>query len=843
MKKTVKIFLKFLLLIVFLAGLLFITSKIFEEKIVQKAVSVINNQLDVPIYVESLQFSLLRKFPDATLLLNDVSLLSSKNFNKSDFDASYADTLVYFKELYLAVNVWALLKNKLDITKAYAQKGYVNFLVDKNGKENFKVFSINPIRSSTNSTAKDLVFMLNQIQLKKVELRFINKFKKTSISIYAPNYSVKGQFYKNNYTASSQGKLLLNYFEQGKIKIQPSRPASIQMNLKVTNNLIEIINGSIQTNSFNLSTTGKVFLDSTIKLDLKISGTSNNLDALLQTIDLSSDNKIKTQGNLGISAVVRGIIDNKHTPAIAANFKLLNGQLSHKNSGLVFNSVQFDGTYTNGNQQNLTTTKVELSNVQIMLDSSAIAGGLSIVNFDNPYFTASAQTLIHLNEFDVLVKNKNDYYFDGIVIGKFRMHGRYTGEAVSWLDNIYTINKSGEFSIENGFFKMKDPSIQIRDFASSIKIVNNTLSLNDAKGNFQGTNFTASVSTENYLMPIIDSLYPVNMNATLWADNISYTDFEHLFKNTGSTSEREYNLKSDFSFEKIKYKKLLAEKASGKLSYIHKQLNIKKIEFDMLEGSVFGDINYLSKINKSYLFQTHATTKNVNINTLFNTFNNFNQNFISEKNIKGYLTSDFDLEFLVKNDKVDTSSLELLGHIRIDEGKLIDFKPIVEASKFSEIEELKSIEFSKLENDILISNSTINIPKMEIISNAFDIKLFGSQKFNGDYQYHLQLNMADFMGGKSKRLAKQQTNFGYIADDGFGKRTLFLIATSKKGKSTVKLDKSEIKKNLKNDLIKGTKQFKKALHDEFGWFKKDTTLNSIQKTDKEPEFIIEWDEE
>ena len=44
-------------------------------------------------------------------------------------------------------------------------------------------------------------------------------------------HGVDWEFYKKEYTASSKGKLLLDYFEQGSLKIHPAKPANINIKL------------------------------------------------------------------------------------------------------------------------------------------------------------------------------------------------------------------------------------------------------------------------------------------------------------------------------------------------------------------------------------------------------------------------------------------------------------------------------------------------------------------------------------------------------------------------------------------------------------------------------------
>ena len=852
MGKILGFFLKLVVVLVLFTAILFVLSKLVEQKIVEKAITILNNQLDVPVYVEDISFTLIKKFPNATLQLNNVTILSAKKFNRTHFNESYPDTLAFLKELYLSINLLSLINNQLDLTKAYAQNGQINILVDKKGKENYKILNKGQTKVPSDTSKNNFTFLLNQIQLKQVKFRFINKYKKTNISIYAPAYTLKGEFYKKEYSASSTGKLQLNYFEQGNFKIHPTKPANINIQLKVDNNQIQIVKSSIQAQGVQLLTNGEITLDNPIKVDLKITGTSNNIDELFTLFNKNNIYDFSTKGQLSISAVIKGVLNSKKSPAIAVNFKLANGSLSEKKHHLFLNKVELNGSYANGNKQNISTSQIIIKNFLIATDSSSVTGGIKEINFNNPLLTINAKTLINTTDLDSWIPNKPKYPFYGTIDGEFYCRGGFDAQLPLTLNSIKHWTKKGDFFIKGGMAKENQPKLNIKKLTGQLKIRENTLSFNNLKGVVQNNKITGNIIVDNFITPIIDSTSDIKISANFKTDRIHYNDYKYFFEDNKSKKPRgngagelshKITITGSFEIDTFLYKKLIAKNVHGNMDYKNEQLHIAKLEFNTMGGTVKSQINYFPKYDNRYVFQTNTTTSNINIKSLFANFSNFGQTFIKYENIDGLLTSNFDLEMIYKNGKVEPPSIELLGHIRVENGKLTNFEPIREASKFSDIEELRHIEFSLLENDILISSSTVNIPKMEIVSNAFDISLYGTQKFSGDYKYHMRIYLSDFLGGKSKRLAKQQSEFGYIEDDGHGKKTLFLVATSKNNKTKVKLDGNEIKSNLKAGIKEEKKNFKKTLRDEFGWFKKDTTLNKDKKTEKKQEFIIEWDEE
>lgn len=828
------------MLLVFLVAALIATSYLLEDKIVNKSVAVINKQLNVPVKVNSIDFSLLKQFPNASLQLNNVLLLSDKTFKANDFNQSYADTLLYFKELYLSVNLLSLINNKLDITKAYCKQGQVNFLVDQLGKENFKVLKQKPIKESSDSSKNELAFMLDQIQLKEVKIRILNKYKNTGLVLFAPNYTVKGNFYKKNYTASAKGKLLLHSFNQGKLKLSPSTPASVLLNLAISNNSIQIDNGYIQTKAYKFGTSGVVKLSSPIYLDLKLTGNSNKLGQLIKDLNIHANNQFESSGNIGVSAVIKGFISNVESPSIAANFKIENGTYSHKQI-YNFSNINVSGSFSNGSERSSESSRIEILNFRCASGKSKVEGTALLVNFNKPLLKTEINPSLYLNDLESMINIKNINY-TGECKGKVRVSGLVNLEQ-DWKFNLKHLNKEGHFIIKDAGVFVNNPDFALSDFNAGVKFDDAWFTFENISAKVQSSNIKGSASIMGYANAVTDSTYPIKIKSNLMADDIRYSDFESFFEGSGNTNSRLYEIVCECTSQRAEYKNIEFTNVKGKLLYKDDSFTVPNIAFNTQGGEVQGSLKYYPVSRDKYLFQTHSKTKNVNIKSVFKAFNNFNQTYIKSENLNGNLTSDFELEMLFNKSDVDTASIELLGHVRIDDGELIGFKPISEAGRFSDIDELKHIEFSKLENDILITNSTIHIPRMEITSNAFDMEINGHQKFSGDYKYHLKINMSDFLGGKSKRLSKQQSEFGYIEDDGFGKKTLFLVATSTNDVSQVKLDRAAIKDNFKHKRKQEKQEFKQLLRNEFGLFKNDSTLINNSKQDDKKEFIIEWDEE
>ena len=93
-----------------------------------------------------------------------------------------------------------------------------------------------------------------------------------------------------------------------------------------------------------------------------------------------------------------------------------------------------------------------------------------------------------------------------------------------------------------------------------------------------------------------------------------------------------------------------------------------------------------------------------------------------------------------------------------------------------------------------------------------------------------------------KNKKKENTEFGYVADDGLGKTTLFLKMTGTIDDYKIAYDTEGLKESWKEDLKEEKQTLKSILNKEFGWFKKDSTLKK-DDTPKDDGFQIEWEED
>jgi hypothetical protein len=190
--------------------------------------------------------------------------------------------------------------------------------------------------------------------------------------------------------------------------------------------------------------------------------------------------------------------------------------------------------------------------------------------------------------------------------------------------------------------------------------------------------------------------------------------------------------------------------------------------------------------------------------------------------------------------KIMKKDLVAEAHLVITEGRLSGFAPAESLSSYLDLDELKDISFSRMENDLFINNSTVSVPKMLINSSAVNFTVYGTHGFNNDYSYHMRLLLSEVLSRKARDQNRNVTSFGQVQVDGSGKATIPLKIVCVNGETDVGYDFGQMQDNVKTDIALEKQTLKGILNEEYGWYSTDTVRKA--PVESKPKFTITWEE-
>ncbi len=808
----------------------------YDNEIKELSISRINELVQTKISVDEIDVSFLRTFPFLSVVFHDVTVWSSDNFNRNDFQGLDTDRLFTAEKVFLKFNTIDLIRSKIRIRRIYALNGETNILIDSKGKTNAQV--LKPELRERQEKDKNKIFELEALRVSDFYLSFNNLSKNTSTVSELDNLLLKGKFSKNEFSVGTHIRFTLNDYTRNGFRYANDYDMSLRLIMQVSDKLATIQKGELSLNTMHLATSGTIQMGEKPSLDLMLDSRNVNVATLLSSFPMEWRDRIpfEASGRGDLAVKVKGPVTSTKVPEIQAVYVLKLNQIQFRDEEI--RDVRLKGKYTNGVSQRPSTTEIEIEKYRIRDFNSDFEGYFNIKNLVNPDISLGIEGEIDAERLSVFFIKKEEFGIEGMLYPDLTMKIK----AGSFQDiNAEKLTKA----IISGNIEISDIDLLLPG-ERSLTDINGKIGL-EGDSWFPELDFK-SYEDELRLNARLDYFlkYLVNENQILLlSGQISGNKLDlNSLQSDGSWKKSKDRKalffperiagKIDFSFDELITRNLLAKEVNGSLIYRRARLDIPSVSFLSMGGRIESYGTIVQNEFGDFYLKSHNYLNKIDISKLFHDFNNFGQENLRSDHLEGMITGEidfnaiFDSTLIIKKDKIITEA-----DLIIKEGELNDFKPAEKLSGFIGIEELNNIRFSTLENTILIKDNKMTIPEMDINSNAFDIKLSGIHNFNGYFDYKLKILLSEILTGR----AKVKNEDYYIMEDK-RRASLYLTISGDADDYSVKYNRKEALSAIKEDLKEEKSNLKNILNEEFGWFGREE--KTLEKTEEEPEFILEW---
>ncbi len=838
-KKYFKVFfISTLSLLLLLVTIAIVITSFYETEVIQYIKTQLNKQLQSEISIKEVNLSLFKKFPYATLEFTDVSAKSVAIKGNEKTPKEWKKPLIKAHKVYLQFNILNIINKKYIIKKIGIEQGESNFVISELGSKNFHFW-----RNNKGGNSDDFKIQLTNISLNNMQIVYSDLSSDIKVDVMAQRLIAAGNFSDKEYELALNGDLYITNINNGKTSYVKEKKINSDVLLQVTNNKkFKFLKSNVQVADLNIALTGTIEnIDSTsTSLDIAIKGDDMNIQSVLSLLPneyKKYSESYKSAGNFTAEAKIKGNVNKTEFPTMNAIFQIQNGKVTEKESGISLNEVNLNGIFDNGDSHSLKSSSIKLKTFSANLKGGKLNGNLFVRNFINPTIELEIKTNFALAELKYFVKIDTLQNLKGSAEATINFRGNFNANNGFTSEDYRKAQTSGAVILHDVNFVFKNSPHEFKNVNGSLLINNNDIAINNLQGKILDSDFELNGFLRNVLSYLLVDGERLSIDATLKSKKINLTQ---LLASNGKSNDTSFvfklSEKVDFNLnsniEQLEFKKFEATNITGIMILKNQKLAFNPIHFSTMNGDV--DAKGIIDATKERTFDVicDATLRHINITQLFYQFENFGQHTLTDKNVKGYLTSSIQFSSQWKNTlQVDESKTKAKADISVDNGELKDFEPMLNLSRYIAVEELKSIGFSTLKNQIEIKNRVITIPKMEIKSSALDVYCFGNHTFDNVVDYHFKLSLNDLLAKKVKQSKKENEEFGIIEEDGLGRINLFIRMKGAMEDPTIIYDKAGLKQNIKENVIEEKQNIKSILHDEFGWFKKDTAL--VRKKKKE----------
>lgn len=206
---------------------------------------------------------------------------------------------------------------------------------------------------------------------------------------------------------------------------------------------------------------------------------------------------------------------------------------------------------------------------------------------------------------------------------------------------------------------------------------------------------------------------------------------------------------------------------------------VHRFQSETLEGQLSGDgqILFIPEEDRAVV-QWHPVATALNLPSLFQAFDNFDQATLRAEHLQGALTASGSMQFDWNHTIAWLpETFEMLAEAKVEQGalrKLEAFEAIAQYLRDNRMmaplldpndlsRRLEEVVFQPLETPLYVAKQSVHIPAVQIRSSAMNISLEGSYAFDGDMDYTLGFAMRDLR-------STEEGQFGPIEDDGLGQQ-------------------------------------------------------------------------
>lgn len=823
----------------------FFIAKKYEPEVKEIVISELNKQLAVKVKVDDINLSLIRRFPYAAVRFKNVVVPQVIN------GAQQPDTLLYIQDFYLQMSVMSLLRKQYEITDSEVNKGFFNMELYSDGSDNFHFWKQSTDTLSTGKTA----LSITQILVKNFEYR-LHTAQGLHLNLGISKARAQGNFGDKQYKISSDTDLSVHTaaYQGDTLYAHEKLKGSLVIAIDRTTDIYSFSSKKLYLVEERIDLSGAYMPTDSQNWDIKLSAARADLKNLIHLLPEQFRNKFSTYNLHGRTDLLLHLNAGKNFD-LDAEFSSLSGKFQHYQALGTAEIRRAKGKFEIKNS----ITSIYLDDLSASIGPGKIDAWGKIIDFDAPSFDLNIEGSFDLEELKSLLNIETLKTLEGEVMLNGRLQGKLPRESSnSTLALLKGIDFIGKINLSDGVFQMQNQDQRFDRINGDIQLKDNAVIVEWGKARVNESPFEISGIIKNALPYISRDGEKLSIKADFRADVLNFND---ILTQNQSQRDTTYNFRLpadvafDFSVEvgQIKFRKFEATNILGNAYYKSGLLTLNPVTFQTSKGDVHANIHLEQIGEKKFEAQSTASLYNIDLTHFFMSFENFGQQVIQSRHLKGRANATIQFSAIFNNDlSIDSKSIKSDVNLVVLNGELRNLESLQSIAdylrsnalwrsliKVKEFEKkLKIIHFDTLQNTISIADENIVIPAMTIGSSALTLNISGNHRFDNNIDYSLNFRLSDLL-----RTGKKETNdFGYIVDDQTGLR-LFMKMKGNVDNPEFSLDGSAAREKRKQQFDREKNVFKSILKEEFGLFKSDTTLRGIPEKPKgETRFSIDLDD-
>lgn len=435
---------------------------LFKDKIKTAVLNAANEKLNATVDIKDFGLNLFSNFPNATLSLNDASVVGVGDFQK--------DTLLSAKSASVTIDLMSLFGSEYNISKINLDKASIYTKVLEDGRANWDIMKVDSTASA--STESESAFKLNLKKITVNDCSFVyqNDSTKMKVTLNKWNGDLHGDFSASETTLNTNSTIGEVTFVMDGIpylnKIQGVADATINANLdkmqfsfKESNLQLNDLKASIDG---TFAMVGKDYED--MEFDLKLNAPDTQFKDILSLVPAmyTADFKdVKTSGTAKLEAYIKGLMHGDSYPAFDVKIMVNDAMFQYPSLPKAVNNINV-AMAINSKGGLLDNMIIDISKFSFNLGGNPFSGSLNVSTpMSDPNLKAQANGTIDLGMIKDVYPLEKGTALNGKMIANLNVAARMSAIEKEQYENV---SAAGSLKLSNMTYKSQDmPDVVIND--------------------------------------------------------------------------------------------------------------------------------------------------------------------------------------------------------------------------------------------------------------------------------------------------------------------------------------------------------------------------------------------
>jgi hypothetical protein len=544
----------------------------------------------------------------------------------------------------------------------------------------------------------------------------------------------------------------------------------------------------------------------------------------------------KFSGNVQLYGTISSSTHTNRSLTLQTNFSAQNGSLQ-----IDENTISFNGSGIISSTDITQTNKYSLykADVNAAYTENSFSGTLSVLNFEKPDIKLEGTISSSFESFEDIISIEG-YAMKGSASGTLKWQGNIS-QITDFSADFFTQSKLNFVgTISNFNLSAPDDSpYNLSDVSGNITLQNKKIIIDSLSGLLQKSPFTVSGTIDSFIPALIFDSQDAQYDLKAYIESIDANPFvSHYESLEDSENTSTHKGKIMCSSKRFVYDVYDIQNIQCELQFSDNLVLFKNASFEALNGKCLTTTK-VRYANTAIICEGNLQLQNVSTKQLFGTFNNFDQDFLTQEQIDGTITSDISYNVILNNNwEPIYPKMYIIADVLIQDGSISDFEPFIEMGSKLKVEEFNTVEFNKMQNTILIKQDTLYIPKMDIITNAFQMVLSGKHSLSGNFQYFLSVDMKKTLSNRFRKNNNME-DFGEIEQTTDGDMQIPVKIIGNADKFSIDFDFKQKLEDVKEGFQRQKDDWRDILHKNTS--EEDTKENEPVEEPIQTDFEIQFD--